>query len=138
MGLTEAIRELCAAMESRYGVHFDFETADKELSIGAEASIVLFKGTRELLFNVVKHAGVTRAVVSMKRVAGQLKLTVKDEGRGFTAPESLQMDQGLGLFSIREWLRDVGGEMEIDSVPGYHTRIILSVQLEREHVNPET
>jgi PAS domain S-box-containing protein len=135
MGLTEAISELCAAMEARYGVHFDFETADKEFPIGAEASIVLFKGTRELLFNVVKHAGVKRSAVSMKRVAAQLMLTVKDEGRGFTAPESLQMDQGLGLFSIREWLRDVGGEMEIDSVPGSHTRIILSVPLEREHVN---
>jgi PAS domain S-box-containing protein len=140
-GLNEALRELCRAMESRYGVRFDLEeVVDTDLPIGAENSIVLFKGTRELLFNVVKHAGIDRAVVSMTRSPAYVTLSVADQGRGFPPsldPKNPQIGEGLGLYSIREWLEDVGGEMEIDSKPGSHTRVSLTVPLDRNQVNPD-
>jgi PAS domain S-box-containing protein len=133
MGLSKAIRELCEAMESMYGVHFEFECEDPELPLSSDVSIILFKGIRELFFNVVKHAGVTRAVVSLKRRSKNLQLTVADEGRGFRAPipgEMPLMGKGLGLLTIQEWLRDVGGRVEIESTPGSHTRITLWAPLD--------
>jgi PAS domain S-box-containing protein len=132
-GLSRAIRDLCTTMESRYGVHFDVETEDTELLISAEISTILFKAVRELLFNVVKHADVMRAAVSLLREGKFLKIVVEDQGRGFQAPatsEKPMIGKGLGLISIRDWLRDIGGKMEIDSIPGSRTTVTLRAPLD--------
>ena len=128
LGLLDAIKELCTAMENRYRVHFDFKAEDTEFHISAEVSVILFKGIRELIFNVVKHANVQRAVVSMKKVKNFLQITVVDQGRGFHIPtgdEGQLLERGVGLFSVRERLGDIGRKMEIDSSPGSHTRVTL-------------
>jgi signal transduction histidine kinase len=94
---------------------------------------VLFKSARELLFNVVKHASVQRASVSLQRVPGYVNLTIADEGRGFdmAAMNAVSsIEKGLGLFNVRGWLQDIGGRMEIDSKPGFHTRVTLYAPLE--------
>jgi len=128
LGLFEAITELCATMESRYGVHFDFQPEHGELKISRASAVILFKGVRELLFNVVKHADVQQAVVCMKEEVRNLKITVEDRGKGFHVQsdgENLLMEQGLGLASIQERLREIGGKMKIESVPGSHTKVTL-------------
>jgi signal transduction histidine kinase len=132
LGLSEAIGQLCKALEARYGISFDYHTERKELPLGTEAVVLLFKGVRELLFNVVKHAKVKQATVTMERKDAHLILTVADRGVGFEVPntsDNLQIGEGLGLYSVQEWMRDIRGELEIDSVPGSHTSITLRVPI---------
>ena len=84
-----------------------------------EARVILFRAVRELLFNVLKHAG-KHARVTMRRNGEHLRVIVEDNGVGF-APDKLAAAsgeiEGFGLFSIRERLNYFGGQMEIESTP---------------------
>jgi CheY-like chemotaxis protein len=80
---------------------------------------------RELLLNIVKHAGTDRARLRMTRSRGRVRLEVSDEGSGFD-PSELEVSQTFGLFHLRERLVPIGGRMTIKSAPGAGTRITIS------------
>ncbi len=91
-------------------------------------STLLFESVRELLLNVLKHAGVKRARVSIRMENGRLfRITVADQGSGFdiTRVQARGSEAGFGLFSIRERIDLLGGRVEIDSAPGLGTRVTL-------------
>ena len=95
-------------------------------------SVLLFQAVRELLVNVVKHAGASKVRVGTRSDGGELIIDVRDDGIGFN-PEGLALkvdrDGGYGLFSIHERLSSVGGRMHIDAHRGRGTLVSLSVPL---------
>jgi signal transduction histidine kinase len=97
-----------------------------------EGRVLLFRAVRELLFNVLKHAQTSRARVRLHRDGDHVRLAVEDNGVGF-APDRLCASsakiEGFGLFSIRERLNYFHGRMEINSVPGQGTTVILTIPL---------
>jgi signal transduction histidine kinase len=97
--------------------------------------MLLFSAVRELLFNVLKHAQASRARVRLRKDGKQLRVIVEDNGVGFT-PDKLGASsakmEGFGLFSIRERLSYFGGRMEIESIPGQVTRVILTIPLQAD------
>ncbi|MCX5682782.1 MAG: response regulator, partial [Planctomycetota bacterium] len=89
-----------------------------------QVRLFLYEATRELLFNVVKHAGINRAFVSLSRLgADRVAVTVSDTGAGFDVAS--MTEGGFGLFSIRERLQYLGGKMEVESAPGHGSRFTL-------------
>lgn len=115
-----------------------------EVQIDAEAEpadllmrILLFEGTRELLLNVVKHAGTIQMRVALARLDNDiLQLRVEDFGQGFDpgALKESNKEPGLGLFSLQERLDLMNGQVEIDSAPGRGTRVIITLPLRQEGV----
>lgn len=98
------------------------------LTIPEDQAILLYQSVRELLFNVLKHAGTSAATVSVARADQELTITVADEGRGFLSSSVESGEKGrdrFGLFSIRERLLTMGGRLEIDSAAGRGTRVTL-------------
>jgi signal transduction histidine kinase len=94
--------------------------------------VLLFQIARELLFNVVKHAGVHRARVELREEKDRLVLTVQDDGIGFdpwTFEAHPDHARGFGLFNARERLELVGGRLEVESAPGRGTRATVTVPL---------
>jgi signal transduction histidine kinase len=105
-------------------------TVEPSLEVGPDdVRVLLFESVRELLFNVVKHAGVHSANVEVQRAAdGQVRITVSDSGVGFDSSRLKPAGAdggGFGLFSIRERLDLIGGCVEIQSTPGKGSRFIL-------------
>jgi signal transduction histidine kinase len=101
-----------------------------------DARILLFSLTRELLFNVVKHAETDEAVLHTSITDDAFMIAVEDEGVGFDA-EVLDADadpdnnhDGFGLFSVRKRAQLIGGRMEISSTPGRGTTVRLVVPLD--------
>lgn len=93
---------------------------------------LLFEAVRELLFNVVKHAQTGQAEVVMETYPdGLVKITVTDKGTGFDSPVKTAdlSDTGFGLFSIRERLSLVGGQLEITSSKNSGTTAVLSATI---------
>ena len=86
---------------------------------------------RELLTNVLKHAQVKQASVSLHRDDGHLVVVVEDKGTGFdpAGVRASEAASGFGLFSVREQITRLGGTFEAQSNPGQGTRITLSVPL---------
>mgnify|MGYP006281216229 CR=1 FL=1 len=130
LGLKEALEEFCESVSVRHGIEVAVRGGRDAGRMDEETATVLFKAARELIFNVVKHAGTREAFVRLSRTGKALQLAVEDRGRGFPqTPEDnhIGTGTGLGLFGIRERLRDLGGTMRIESEPGSFTRVTLTV-----------
>jgi len=107
-------------------LHVTVETRTDVRPENQEAAVVLFNAMRELLFNVVKHAGVSEAQVILDEKEGRVQLTVEDQGTGFdSALIRERANGGFGLLSVRERLRLIDGELQVQSAPGEGTRITL-------------
>jgi signal transduction histidine kinase len=109
---------------NRFGLVVEVE-ADEGLDVDEETRVTLFRATRELLFNVVKHARVPRAWMRLDRSGdGRPRVTVRDDGAGFD-PAILRAWDGargtFGLFSLREHLELIGGRLDVESAPGRGT-----------------
>ncbi len=86
----------------------------------------LYRTAQELLFNVVKHAGVNEAEIGVRQCRRCVCLSVSDRGRGFD-PQELPQAAGFGLLSIRERIELLGGRMKIKSVKGRGSRFFVAL-----------
>jgi two-component system CheB/CheR fusion protein len=138
--LGEALEWLATRMSERHQLVIDLRIEGENGMMGDSRDVFLFQIVRELLFNVVKHAGVLEATVILRREGGAIELEVSDEGVGFAVEETVPSRSGrtgLGLFSVRERIRLVGGTLDIDTAPGEGTRIRITAPLRRQMVNPD-
>jgi len=128
-GLSAAMGWLVRQMADQFGLDVQMDMKAEDAFDDTSLKVFLFRAVQELLFNVVKHAGVKRACVLISESESKLVITISDEGRGFN-PEVLDSSAekaGLGLLSLRERARSVGGTLMIDSAPGRGSRFVLSV-----------
>ncbi len=135
-GLTPALRWLGRWYRERFALDVTVE-AEENLAIEESVRTTLFRSVRELLFNIVKHARVTTAkVVAGRTPDDRIYIAVSDDGVGFDADAvrgSEGTDGSFGLFSVRERLVSLGGQLEVRSAPGRGTSItILSPSLADE------
>ena len=101
-----------------------------EIPVGVlpDTALCLFRITQEALRNVELHSGAKTTEVSLQRLDGGLKLKVTDTGAGFNLGDEPQRPS-LGLASMRERARLVGGKLEIESTPGHGTTVSAWVPL---------
>ena len=90
--------------------------------------IMLYRIVQESLNNVLKHSGATTVAINIVVDAGEMALTIRDNGRGFT-PEDARRHPGLGLQGIAERVRILGGTHTIQSVPGQGTTVTVRIAL---------
>lgn len=128
LGLVAALRSLCHEVSHRHGLQVDFSTDDMPDELSRDVSLALFRVVQEALRNVVRHAGSTTARVELWCGAECVNLRITDSGSGF-APNNIKGKQGLGLISMRERLRLIGGEFAIRSKPSLGTQIEAKVPL---------
>jgi CheY-like chemotaxis protein len=129
--LTAAVQWVAERMR-RHGLSVRVEDDGHPKPLAEEVLTTAFQSVRELLFNVVKHARATEAVVRIGRAGGEARVTVEDAGPGFDAAGrefTPTADGGFGLFNIRERLDLLGGRLEIDAAPGRGTRATIVAPL---------
>ncbi len=132
LGLEAALEWLAEQFQKEHGIRSAFLTDGIEKPLDEDGRVLLFQAVGELLVNVVKHADASRVAIRCKRDGGNIRIEVEDNGSGFD-PESTSMKRhastGFGLFSIRERLKHINGELEILSSPEAGTKVILKVPL---------
>ena len=131
----EALRWLIQWMGEKHDLQIQFRTDEQVNPQAEEIRLLLFEATRELLFNVVKHAGVREACLEMASHNGsQVRVTVADSGKGFdvtTLRPAERTEGGFGMATIRNRMRLLGGHIEIQSTPGCGTTATLLAPLQR-------
>jgi len=130
-GLIGGLNWLASRMQEKNQFTVNLHSDSKAEPAGEETRYLLFECVRELLFNTVKHAGVSEAHVALLRTRDdRIKLIIRDEGKGFD-PDLLKKrgaDQTtFGLFYIQQRLAHIGGEMEIATAPGKGTSITVTI-----------
>jgi signal transduction histidine kinase len=129
-GLEGGLEWLSRWMREKHGFGVDL-TLEGGLELPEEVIVLVFESVRELLFNAVKHAKVSRARVRLQAMNGAgLRVTVSDNGAGFVVDDlkpAGSQGAGFGLFSIRERIDSIGGSFRIESVPANGSRFILTV-----------
>jgi signal transduction histidine kinase len=86
---------------------------------------------QEALQNASKYSGSDRAVVTLRAIDDQIELTVEDKGAGFSKTSD-KMTKGLGMTSMQERVRHVGGEFSINSEPSRGTTVRVSIPMNLE------
>jgi tetratricopeptide (TPR) repeat protein/two-component sensor histidine kinase len=128
-GLAEALADHFAGVERRYGLPVRLSVLGAEKSFPPEISVGLFRIAQEALTNVIRHAAARSVQVTLKSAGGHLTLEVADDGAGFDPAAARGTTGGLGLASIDERARLLGGRCAITSAPGAGTRIEVAVPL---------
>jgi len=130
LGLLPSLRGVCREFSEQHHLKVQFVHHDIPRQIPKDVTLCLFRIAQEALQNVVKHSGAAEANLELSGQDGRINLGISDSGAGFS-PESVKGDTGLGLISMRERLRLVGGHLSVESYPSHGTRIRVSVPLSR-------
>ncbi|MBX2998775.1 MAG: PAS domain-containing protein [Caldilineaceae bacterium] len=140
-GLPEAILWLGAQMKEMHELTVSVQF-EGDCRVGNQGlRVMIFQIIRELLFNVVKHAGVDQAYVTLQRVDDHLIATVRDRGKGFEphqiTPHPNNLYTGWGIQSIKEQLALFDGSVHIEAAPNAGAQITLYIPLMKEEADED-
>ena len=134
-GLPAALQWLTAELARDYGLIVQCTTEPYDVSLKQpryEIKATLFQATRELLLNVIKHAGTSEASLSVQRREELLSISVTDNGNGYASrqePGATSSLGGFGLYNLKQKLEYLGGKLVIESTPGTGTTATILLQL---------
>ncbi|MFI7048873.1 sensor histidine kinase [Streptosporangium sandarakinum] len=121
--LPEAMTTLARNWAQSTGVDLHVEVTGDRIPLSPAIEVTLFRVAQEALTNVAKHAGATRAGLTLSYTGAVVLLDIRDDGTGIHVPGG----RGFGLSSMRQRLRGVGGSLEIESTPGEGTAVSATV-----------
>jgi len=122
LGLLAGVEAFCKEFAEQQGVQVDFVHGNIPRGVPEDAALCMFRITQEALRNIKRHSGANRAEVRLELQDGRLHLSVSDCGRGFNSNKP-PGERGIGIHSMEERLRLLGGKLEIQSRPMEGTRI---------------
>ena len=128
LGLVPALRHHCIQVAEQQRLDLRFSADDDLGPIPQDVAVCLYRIVQEGLRNIVTHAHTPDASVSVARSSDRLELTIADRGRGFE-PVTTLARHGLGLLSIQERARLVGGTLTVTSAHGRGTKLHVHIPI---------
>jgi PAS domain S-box-containing protein len=130
LGFEAAVEWLAELVQEQHGITVKVQTDRLPKSMNDEIRVILFQTMRELLVNLAKHANAKNISVFIAREDATLQVKIEEDGLGMgISADAANGPFGFGFFSIRERLRYLGGQLEVESEPGWGTRVTLQVPL---------
>ena len=126
LGLASALKDLCDKLAAQHHLTIDLRVDCQVDRLPESVELCLYRIAQEALSNVVKHSGGTTAFVKVAMCGKTINLCVADDGIGF---DTGAMRGGIGLTSMRERLRLVGGELFIKSSAETGTELVAEINL---------
>ncbi len=139
--MAQVLDWLARWMHQKHGLDVTVRADELADPTSDEIRVVIFQAVRELLFNVSKHAGIKQATVRMSQGGnGHILVMVEDDGVGFDMSRvsaNGTSSSGFGLFSMRERMRLLKGNLDIRSEPGEGTRVRLELPMSLPQTDEE-
>lgn len=123
VGLGPALRAHCIEVEQRYDVQVRFQLESHLGEVHPDVALCLFRIAQEALRNGAVHGDARRLTLSILRSNGQIEMTVADDGKGFDLDAVRRDGKGLGLISMEERTRVIGGTFFIITRPDEGTLV---------------
>lgn len=124
--LVPAMRELCVRFENSSAMRVSFAAEPEEFAVADDVALCIYRITQEALSNAVRHSSARAASVTLRAPGTSFELQIEDNGIGFDG-RAIRTRGGLGLASMEERVRVVGGTVNIETHPGSGARIIARI-----------
>ena len=121
LGLAGAGRDYIDGFARRSGLRVDLEISGDLGRLPAETELALFRVLQESLVNIHRHSGSRKASIQLARTTDQIRLEVRDTGRGMKKTDDPLAEGppagglGVGIPGMRERMRQLGGQLQIQS-----------------------
>jgi PAS domain S-box-containing protein len=136
--IVELLHWLAQRMK-KYDLEITVEDDGQPKPVSEETHKVLYESVRELCFNIIKHANTEAGTIKILRENEHVHIIVEDMGKGFNTRKvrtAKSINEGFGLFNVREQMQMLGGSLKVESQPGNGTKAFLSVPL-KSHSKPD-
>ena len=127
-GLAPALQWLVSSFEKRTGISTELVARQDQVPLDRAIELTAYRTTQEALTNVSKHAKCSAVRVEMSDSEGVLTLEITDDGQGISSAD-LEKPRSFGVRGLQERAKSAGGWLDVSSVPGKGTSIILSIPL---------
>jgi signal transduction histidine kinase len=131
-GLEGALRKELEMLARIHGIEIDLEIEGADPPVGSngegEREFAILRIAHEALNNAVRHAGADHVTVRLSQRPDVVTVEVRDDGVGFDPHSAEVRSRHLGLTSMEERARELGGRLEIRSAPGSGTTVLLLVE----------
>ena len=129
-GLDAALGALCNTLRHRNGPSIDLCVMPDADNLPDAIALGLYRGAQEALGNAVRHARARTIEVGLAIVDEHVELRVDDDGIGFSTAGDAVRRRGLGILSLEERAKLLGGSFDLDTMPGKGTRICIRIPLQ--------
>jgi len=139
LGLRVALEMIVDRMSHSSNVLFHFTSDEIDDLFTKNEQIILYRIVQEAVSNIVRHSGATNATIAIQKRGGELRLTVLDDGKGFSVRQHEKrisstrdlknLGYGFGLLTMTERARLIGGSLVIESGPGEGTKLAFHIPL---------
>ncbi len=136
LGLVPALRSFAQSRLEPAGVRVAVEASSAPRRLPTEVETALFRVVQEAITNIARHAAARNVHISFHFEAARITVRIEDDGIGFDMVEatlSPHSGRGLGLMGMRERVEVLGGDIDIDTAPGYGVKIRICVPAGKEH-----
>lgn len=128
IGLIAALRKYFRSYGQKFGIQVHFKVEEEGGRMPAAVETALYRIVQEALTNAAKYSQTDVIDVQLKHSSTSAELQVKDYGRGFVITSELR--QGVGLYSMEERVKILGGSFDIQSVPDEGTTIQVQISID--------
>ncbi len=140
LGLSSAVKQMVKKFIRHHDIDMHLDIGDIDRLFTQKTGIVLYRIVQESLTNVSRHSGATSVSVILRENDGMFYFLVEDNGRGFDAAQALDgapLSKGLGIATLKERVRMLGGALELRSQKGEGTRVGFSIPVKKEEFHHE-
>jgi signal transduction histidine kinase len=133
LGLAVVARKLLKDFTNRSGLRVEISgELDLLNRLGHDRRIAAYRLMQECLTNVVKHAHATTVRVAVTKAGEGVRIEIADDGDGFDHDQTAggpRRRSGMGILGMRERMELVGGQFQMESVPGRGTNVVATMPL---------
>ncbi|MFN7929611.1 MAG: histidine kinase [Blastocatellia bacterium] len=130
LGLVDALEWQAQEFQERTGIVCEFISLPDQLQLDEYRTTSLFRIFQEALTNIARHAQADQVSIDFSQQPDELRLQIKDNGRGITA-EEIRNARSFGLLGMQERAWGFGGEVQVHGAPGQGT--VVTVHVPRTH-----
>src|SRR5262249_18860788 len=132
-GLVPALNWHAREAAKRTGLNVVLNADEDAGDLPDEHKTCIYRLAQEAVHNCARHANANNVEVELRREAGRVRFSVRDDGDGFNP----RLVRGLGLLGMEERVRRLGGRLIIDSQPGRGTAIVAELPVTEPAGEPD-